>query len=40
MKQKLYAINRNANKWLKCRDAKILEQEKRIKEQEEIIAKI
>ena len=39
MKQKLYAIDRNANKQPKCRDTKLLEQEKCIKEQEEIIAK-
>ena len=39
MKEKLYAINRNANKRLKRRDARILEQERHIKEQEEIIAK-
>ena len=39
MKQKLYALHRNANKRLKRREAKILEQERQIKEQEKIIAK-
>ena len=38
MKQKLYAINRNANKRHKRREAKIQEQERRLKEQEKIIA--